>query len=93
MAPQQPHLDPPGEQRHRSRPVDRLFSAALILLVRSYQLLVRPWLAGSCKFAPTCSEYAVEALHRHGPWRGTYLTARRVARCHPFGPGGFDPVP
>ena len=64
-----------------------------ILLVRAYQLLIRPFLIGHCKFHPTCSEYAVEALQTHGLLRGIGLAARRVFRCHPFGPGGIDLVP
>lgn len=63
------------------------------LLVRFYQVAIRPHLFGSCKFCPTCSDYALEALHRHGVARGIRLTLRRLARCHPFGLGGIDPVP
>lgn len=64
-----------------------------LLAVRGYQLIVRPLLIGSCKFYPTCSDYAAEAFHRHGFCRGWWLTVRRIARCHPFTPGGLDPVP
>lgn len=63
-----------------------------IVLIRCYQGMVRPLLGGSCKFHPTCSEYAVEALHEHGFGRGLWLAARRLVRCHPFGRGGLDPV-
>ena len=62
-------------------------------LIRGYQVLVRPHLFGSCKFCPTCSEYALEALHRHGLVRGAGFSLRRLIRCHPFGIGGIDPVP
>ena len=55
--------------------------------------MIRPLLIGSCKFCPTCSEYAIEALRIHGLWRGSWLAIRRICRCHPFGPGGIDPVP
>ncbi len=65
---------------------------ALTFLIRCYQALVRPLLSGSCKFFPSCSEYAIEALHTHGVARGLRLSAGRLARCHPFGRGGFDPV-
>ncbi len=65
----------------------------LVLLVRAYQRLVSPLLPPSCRFYPSCSAYAVTALERHGALRGTWLTARRLARCHPFHPGGIDPVP
>jgi len=71
----------------------RLAVLPVVLLVRGYQLLVRPFLVGHCKFHPTCSEFALEALQEHGLLRGTGLAVRRVLRCHPFGPGGIDPVP
>ncbi len=63
------------------------------MLVRAYQLAVSPFLGRSCRFAPTCSEYAIEALQRHGALRGSWLAAKRVSRCHPWHPGGYDPVP
>ena len=66
---------------------------ALAALVRGYRLLVSPLLGPRCRFAPTCSAYALEALERHGALRGGWLAARRIARCHPFHPGGHDPVP
>jgi putative membrane protein insertion efficiency factor len=62
-------------------------------LVRGYQLLLSPLLPPSCRFTPSCSQYAREAIMRHGAVRGTWLAARRLIRCHPFNPGGFDPVP
>jgi putative membrane protein insertion efficiency factor len=65
----------------------------LVGLVRVYQRLVSPLLPPSCRFYPSCSAYAVTALTRHGAVRGSWLAARRVARCHPFHPGGIDPVP
>jgi putative membrane protein insertion efficiency factor len=65
----------------------------LIFLVRGYQVVISPLLPSTCRFYPSCSAYAVEALERHGAWRGTKLTVRRLARCHPFHPGGYDPVP
>lgn len=66
---------------------------ALRLLVRGYRTLVSPLLPPRCRFAPTCSQYALEALEVHGAARGGWLAVRRVARCHPFHPGGHDPVP
>jgi len=62
-------------------------------LVRLYRLALSPLLPPSCRFQPSCSAYAVEALTRHGAARGSWLTARRLARCHPFCEGGIDPVP
>jgi putative membrane protein insertion efficiency factor len=65
----------------------------LVALVRGYRLLLSPVLGNACRFTPTCSQYAIEALERHGAAAGTYLTAARIARCHPFCQGGHDPVP
>lgn len=65
----------------------------LVFLIRCYQGLVRPLLFGACKFCPSCSEYGIEALHTHGALRGSWLTVRRLARCHPFSRGGLDLVP
>ena len=65
----------------------------LIALVRGYKLLLSPWLGSACRFEPTCSTYAIEALERHGAGVGSYLTLRRVARCQPWCDGGHDPVP
>ncbi|ODS91421.1 MAG: membrane protein insertion efficiency factor YidD [Comamonas sp. SCN 65-56] len=65
----------------------------LMALVRGYQLLLSPWLGGSCRFEPTCSNYSLQALQQHGAAAGSYLTLRRIARCHPWCDGGHDPVP
>ena len=65
----------------------------LIFLVRGYQVALSPLLPSACRFMPSCSAYAVEALERHGALHGSWLTIRRVARCHPFCVGGYDPVP
>jgi len=65
----------------------------LILLVRGYQLLISPLLPPACRFYPSCSEYAVQAIRLHGPLRGVWLAAARLGRCHPFHTGGVDPVP
>jgi len=62
-------------------------------LIRAYQLIVSPIFTGSCRFLPSCSEYAAEAVRRHGVLAGSWLAAKRVARCHPFCAGGHDPVP
>lgn len=67
--------------------------ALLIALVRGYRLLLSPWLGSACRFEPTCSRYALQALEQHGAAAGSYLTLRRLARCHPWCDGGLDPVP
>jgi len=64
-----------------------------IAVIRAYQLLLSPFAGGACRFEPSCSAYAMTAVHEHGAWRGLWLAVRRVARCHPLGRPGFDPVP
>ena len=64
-----------------------------IFLVRGYQVVLSPLLPAACRYYPSCSAYAIEALERHGAWHGGWLTLRRLARCHPFRAGGYDPVP
>lgn len=64
-----------------------------ILLVRAYQLLLSPFFGGACRFVPSCSTYAIEAIAAHGAVRGAWLSIRRVGRCHPFAQAGLDPVP
>ena len=66
---------------------------ALMALVRGYRLLLSPWLGNACRFEPTCSEYSLQAIQRHGAAWGTYMTLHRIARCQPFCAGGHDPVP
>ena len=65
----------------------------LIGLVRAYKYVISPHLGNRCRFDPSCSDYAVEALTRHGALRGLWFAIRRLAHCHPWHPGGFDPVP
>lgn len=65
----------------------------LIGLVKAYRVLLSPWLGSACRFEPTCSAYALQALQQHGAGRGSYLTLRRLARCQPWCAGGHDPVP
>lgn len=65
----------------------------LILPIRVYRKVISPLLGQHCRFAPTCSAYAIEALQQHGPLRGSWLAVRRIGRCHPFHDGGLDPVP
>ena len=76
----------------------RVFSAiraavswGLIFLVRCYQAFLSPLLGGSCRFTPTCSAYFIQAVHKYGPWRGGCKGIRRLLKCHPFHPGGYDP--
>lgn len=70
-----------------------VLSVVLIGLVRFYRAVISPLKPPSCRFYPTCSEYALEAVRKHGPWKGTALAVRRILRCHPMNPGGYDPVP
>ena len=65
----------------------------LKLLIKAYQWMISPFLGPRCRFYPTCSHYAIEAIDRHGAWRGTRLAMKRLVKCHPFHEGGLDPVP
>ncbi len=69
------------------------FERSVRLAHRAYKLALSPWIGRACRFHPTCSDYAAEALVLHGPVRGSWLAARRLCRCHPFGGAGYDPVP
>jgi hypothetical protein len=71
----------------------RILIALPILLVRFYQVCISPLTPPSCRFTPTCSQYAIEALRRHGLFKGGWLTIKRLSRCHPWGGSGYDPVP
>jgi len=64
-----------------------------IALIRFYQYGLGPYFTSSCRFTPTCSHYGIEAIRKHGPWKGGWLTLRRISRCHPWGGSGYDPVP
>ncbi|MDQ1088210.1 MULTISPECIES: membrane protein insertion efficiency factor YidD [unclassified Siphonobacter] len=65
----------------------------LIILVRIYQGALSPYLGNSCRYTPTCSQYAIQAIEKYGPWKGGWLAIRRIASCHPWGGHGHDPVP
>lgn len=65
----------------------------VMALIRGYQRFLSPLLASNCRFHPTCSQYALEAVERYGALKGLWLGAKRIGRCHPFNPGGYDPVP
>lgn len=71
----------------------KLLTALLLLPIRFYQGYISPLKPPSCRFTPTCSQYALEAIQKHGPFRGLYLSIRRILRCHPWGGHGYDPVP
>ena len=70
-----------------------LISLLFIVLIRGYQYLISPYLPSSCRFTPTCSQYGIEAISKHGPVKGLWLTTKRILRCHPWGGHGHDPVP
>ena len=67
--------------------------AVLLALIKGYRFLLSPWWGRQCRFTPTCSEFAEEAVERHGALQGAWLAMRRVSRCHPWHAGGYDPVP
>ena len=70
-----------------------MIGRVLALLIRGYRYSVSPFLGASCRFHPSCSAYALEAIERHGAQRGVWIAVRRLIRCHPWNPGGYDPVP
>ena len=73
--------------------LNKIVTFHLILLIRVYQLIVSPMLGSNCLFMPTCSEYALESLKTYGLIKGTYLTIKRIGKCHPWGSNGYDPIP
>ena len=73
--------------------VKEILSLPLILLVRFYQKFISPYKPCCCRFTPTCSQYALEALRKYGPLKGSWLAFKRIIRCHPWGGSGYDPVP
>ncbi|MCH5308099.1 MAG: membrane protein insertion efficiency factor YidD [Prevotella sp.] len=73
--------------------VSKILVWLLLLPIRFYQIAISPLLGPSCRFTPTCSEYARQALIKHGPFKGLWLASRRLLRCHPWGGSGYDPVP
>lgn len=74
-------------------PYKRVFQMGALFLIRAYQYVLSPVLGPACRFYPTCSDYAYQAILRYGIFSGSHLMIRRILRCHPFNPGGFDPVP
>lgn len=99
MAEPAPQTDPAcGRSAGRARreatfPLRVVLAMPFMVAIRLYQVMLGPFMGGHCRFHPTCSEYGLEAYRRHGPIKGTWLTARRIVKCHPFGGSGFDPVP
>jgi putative membrane protein insertion efficiency factor len=75
------------------RALETAVTTALVVIIRVYQYTLGPLMPMTCRFEPSCSRYAVEALQKHGPWRGVALATWRVIRCNPFNHGGYDPVP
>jgi putative membrane protein insertion efficiency factor len=73
--------------------LERATERLMLGLIRTYQLTLSPWLGRDCRYVPTCSAYAAEAIRRFGPRRGAWLALKRVGRCHPWGGAGYDPVP
>lgn len=73
--------------------IGRLLAWPLLLLVQLYRIVISPWFGANCRYEPTCSAYAIEALQKHGAFRGSVLAAKRIGRCHPWGESGYDPVP
>ena len=84
-APQPGGILPPGPPS--------LLAQVLLGLIRGYQLIVSPWLGRGCRFEPSCSRYAMTCVEGHGALRGSLLSAKRLCKCHPFHPGGYDPPP
>ncbi|NLW99913.1 MAG: membrane protein insertion efficiency factor YidD [Actinomycetales bacterium] len=101
MSPQQPAVEAPCPQCQREqspirlalRRIGKILAWPLIILVRGYQLFISPLTPPSCRYYPSCSAYALTAVQRYGPFKGTWLAVRRVGRCHPWAPGGVDYVP
>lgn len=73
--------------------IKKFLAKLLIYVVRFYQLVISPLYAPTCRFTPTCSSYAIQALKKHGPFKGLFLTLKRIGSCHPWGREGHDPVP
>ncbi len=84
---------PTADRSRLNIPLFRMLARLLILPIRFYQLCISPMFPSACRFTPTCSQYAIEALRKHGAVRGLWLALRRLSRCHPWGGSGYDPVP
>ena len=73
--------------------LNKVVTFPLLILIRGYQLIISPLLGSNCRFMPTCSEYAIDSLRSHGLIKGSYLTIKRIGKCHPWGGHGYDPIP
>ena len=73
--------------------IRNFFKRLIVILVRGYQIFISPLLGAHCRFTPTCSAYFIEAVEKYGPFKGSWLGIKRILRCHPGNPGGYDPVP
>ena len=71
----------------------KLLSFILVIPIKLYQILISPLIGPNCRYNPTCSNYAIQAINKHGPFKGTWLAVKRISRCHPWGGSGHDPVP
>ena len=80
-------------QAQHSHPLTRLVTCIRLALIRFYQTCISPLTPPACRYTPTCSQYAIEAIRKHGPLKGGWLALRRILRCNPFGGSGYDPVP
>ncbi|HIZ85393.1 MAG TPA: membrane protein insertion efficiency factor YidD [Candidatus Coprenecus stercoravium] len=79
--------------RKFSKMLRKVAVGPFVLLIRFYQVCISPYTPAACRFTPTCSAYALEAFRKYGPFKGLYLSVRRILRCHPWGGSGYDPVP
>ena len=75
------------------RIIRNFFKRLIVIMVRGYQIFISPLLGAHCRFTPTCSAYFIEAVEKYGPIKGSWLGVKRILRCHPGNPGGYDPVP
>lgn len=82
-----------GQNETLSQSLKKILIAPFVLLVRGYQLLISPYLPATCRYSPTCSAYTLEALKKHGLFKGGWLSIKRIASCNPWGGSGYDPVP
>lgn len=73
--------------------MNRVFSAIFVGIIKGYQLMISPYLMPACRYTPTCSQYGIDAIRKHGPFRGGLMALKRLASCHPWGGHGHDPVP